>query len=144
MSELTVSMQRYIKAVNELCSEGEGARLLDIASKVGVSKASACVAMKALQQKGMVYRDSTRRSFLTAKGKNSALLLLKKFDVLFGFLSEVLGVREDIAQADACAIEHIISMDALCALCRFTRKTARKNQLYENDCAALNNKWEFS
>jgi len=60
VKNLSVSMRNYIKAVYELSSGNEGARVVDIADRLGVTKASVCVAMKNLQEKGLVYRDGHR------------------------------------------------------------------------------------
>lgn len=53
MKALTFSMQNYTKAVYELSSGNEGARVVDIADRLGVTKASVCVAIKILQAKGL-------------------------------------------------------------------------------------------
>jgi Mn-dependent DtxR family transcriptional regulator len=60
-------MKHYIKAIYELSDDGMGVRISDIAAKVGVTKASSCIAMKILQEKEMVYRDVTDWFFLQKK-----------------------------------------------------------------------------
>ncbi len=79
-------MQHYIKAVYELSLEGEGVRISDIAAKVGVTKASTCVAMKALQEKNMVYRDTCKLVFLTNEGEHQAASALDKAGIKRRFL----------------------------------------------------------
>ena len=122
MKGLSVSMQNYIKAVYELSSGGDGTRICDIAAKVGVTKASACVAMKSLEKKKLVYRDANRIVFLTTEGEFQALRALDKAGIIRRFLTDVLGVSHEIAEADANEIEHFVSAETLCALCRFSNQ----------------------
>ena len=45
--------------------------------------------------------------------------ILDKFEMLRKFLVG-LGVDKEVAKHDACAIEHVVSVDTLCAICRST------------------------
>jgi hypothetical protein len=45
----------------------------------------------------------------------------RKFEMPKQFLTGVLGVDKAVAEQDACAMEHVISVDSLCAICRFAR-----------------------
>ena len=119
---LTTSQQDYIKVIYELSGSGEGAHVSDIADMLGVNKASASVAMKALQQKKMVRRDSYRMVYLTAEGIREAAYMAKKYETIKGFLTGVLRIDGATADTDADAIEHVISVETLCSLCRFTNR----------------------
>ena len=116
MTKLTASKEHYIKAVYELDRDGEGARISDIAEKLNVTKASVCVAMKSLQQKKLVERAASRKVFLTPKGKHQAESMVNKFNLIKRFLMEVCRLDEDQAEIDACALEHVTSMDACCSM----------------------------
>lgn len=115
-------MQHYVKAIYELSSGCGGVRISDIATKLEVTKASSSVAIKALQEKKMVYRDANRLVFLTEDGEYQAILALDKFAIIRGFLTEVLDVEPAIADSDACAMEHVISTETLCTFCRRTNR----------------------
>ncbi len=130
---LTTSQQDYIKAVYELSGSGEGAHVSDIAHMLGVNKSSASVAMKALQQKKMVRRDSCRMVYLTAEGKWEAAYMIKKYETIKGFLIGVLKIDGAIADKDACAIEHVISIETLCSLCRFTNRKCTRGCYMKTD-----------
>ena len=58
--------------------------------------------------------------------------MLDKFDVIKRFLIGVLRVNEEVAKNDACAMEHVISVDTLCALCRFTGVSDSKKNCRDN------------
>lgn len=103
--------------------DGEGARISDIAAVLGVTKASACTAMKALQSKKLIDRDAYRLVCLTIKGEVQAILAIHKNTIIRNFFVEVLDINKEITSKDACAIEHVISMETLCALCRCLHKS---------------------
>jgi len=119
MSNLTSSMQHYLQAIYELSSGGEGVRISDVANKRKVSKSSACTAMKVLQAEGLIRRDSMRLVLLTEKGEEQAIAITNRFDIIRLFLMNVLGISKKNADADACAMEHTISIETLCSFCRF-------------------------
>lgn len=123
MTALTVSNEHYIKAICETDLDGDGARISDIAAKLDVSKASACVAMKALEQKKIVQRDVYRRVLLTPEGKNCAAFIQNKYAVIKRFLVEVLKLDERLANIDACALEHVISIETFYSMLRLVENT---------------------
>ena len=118
MSNLSTSMQHYIKAIYELSINGKGIRISDIAAELNVTKASVCTAMKSLEQKKMVYRGAERLVLITNEGEYQAILIIDKFSIIRRFLTNVLGVSNEIAEQDACAIEHVLSNKTLCSMCR--------------------------
>ena len=121
MNTPTASQAHYIKAVFELSSAScdGSARVVDIANKTGVSKASASLAMSKLEKERLVRKDERRQVYLTPAGKRLAVQMLDKCTVIRDFLTDVLTMDKEIAAADACAIEHVVSVDTLCSLCRY-------------------------
>ncbi|MGI5900621.1 MAG: metal-dependent transcriptional regulator [Christensenellales bacterium] len=128
MKNLTPSQSHYIRAVYELSSDcDDGVRVCDVAKKLSVSKASASLALSKLAEQGFLYKDADRHGHLTESGERKAVLLLDKFDVIRTFLVKTLGVEKSVAAHDACAIEHVISTDTLCAICHFSNRTRCTN-----------------
>jgi Mn-dependent DtxR family transcriptional regulator len=123
---LSVSMQHYIKAIYELSPRGGGTRVCEIAANIGVTKASACVAVQTLQQKKLVRRDSRRLVFLTKEGERLAVSTLDKAAIVLRYLTDVLGVGPGTAETDACAMEHVVSDETLCSMCRKVNDTAKR------------------
>lgn len=121
--KLSKSQAHYIRAVYELSIGCDGVRVVDIAEKLSLSKASASLAITKLAQQGFMRRDTERHVFLTDEGEREAIRLLDRFQVIRQFLVGILNIKSDIAEHDACALEHVISMDTLCAICRFTAKS---------------------
>ncbi len=136
MKTLTPSQAHYIKTVFELSSAScDGSvRVVDIAEKLGVSKASASLAMSKLEKEGLVHKDERRQVCLTLAGERLVVRMLDKCTIIQDFLTEVLTMDKEIAAADACAMEHVVSIDTLCALCRYSNRTSARRQCEENCC----------
>jgi Mn-dependent DtxR family transcriptional regulator len=62
MSELTFTMENYLEAIYELTANGRGARVSDIASRLGVTKASTNSAMATSPRRGSSKQKNTARS----------------------------------------------------------------------------------
>lgn len=131
--KLTKSQARYISTVYELSVGNAGARVIDIAEKLSLSKASVSLSMKKLTQKGLVRKNAERHVYLTKDGEHHAVRMMNKFELLKRFLIEIIGVDKEVAGNDASAIEHVISVDSLCAICRFTGRLQAKNE-WESFC----------
>jgi DtxR family Mn-dependent transcriptional regulator len=116
---LSESQAHYVKAIYALSATCDGVRICDIAEELCLSRASVSLAMKRLANQGLVRKDTERHISLTKDGRREAVLMLDKFEMICRFLVGVLGLDEEVAEHDACAIEHVISVDTLCAMCRF-------------------------
>jgi len=116
MEKLTFTMENYLEAVYELSQEGKGARVTDIAEKMGVTKASANNAMSVLADRGLIINEKYQEIHLTDAGLKHAKLISEKHHTLELFLIQVLGVETELASQDACAIEHVISNDSVDAM----------------------------
>lgn len=122
MDKLTFAMENYLEAIYELSAQGAGARVSDIALRLGVTKASTNSAMSTLSEKGLIVSERYKEVFLTPEGLKLAELTSKKHHVIRQFLTEVLKVEPSIAEADACAIEHVISSDSIAAMQAFMER----------------------
>ena len=122
MEKLTFSMENYLEAIYELSTDGNGARISDIAERLGVTKASANSAMSTLSEKGLIINEKYKEIFLTPSGREFAEFTSKKHHVIQHFLTKVLKIDIVIADRDACAIEHVISNDSIHAMQKFILK----------------------
>ena len=68
MGKLSFTMENYLEAIYELSREGTGARITDIAERLGVSKASTNSAMATLAEKGLIIYEKYKEVNLTPKG----------------------------------------------------------------------------
>lgn len=108
--KMTPSKENYLKVMLGLSGE-EGIRSVDIANALGVSKASVSSMMNVLRDEGYVTKEKYGVVTLTVSGKNVAVNIKRRYEVLKRFLHNVLGVEAKIAAEDACRMEHLISSE---------------------------------
>ncbi|SDH88665.1 metal-dependent transcriptional regulator [Desulfosporosinus hippei] len=125
MGKLTFAMENYLEAIYELSTDGTGARISDIAERLGVTKASANSAMSTLSEKGLIINEKYKEIFLTPTGREFAEFTSKKHQVIEQFFTQILKVDIAIADQDACAIEHVISNDSIHAMQEFLIKKSK-------------------
>ncbi len=138
MKNLTTSQTHYIKAVYELSfnSADRSVRIVDIAEKLDVSKASSSIAMSKLSDEKLVVKDERRQVFLTQEGERHVISIMDKCKIIQGFLTDILEVNIETAKLDTCAIEHVVSLDTLCSMCRFIHRIDMKKQC-NKECHVL-------
>lgn len=108
IGKLTEHQEMYVKAIHVLGEKHRVARVKDIAKYLGVTKSSVSSALKHLAEKELIVYDPYSYATLTNKGKSLAEELLNKYDVLSDFLTEILAVPEDLAEENACRMEHVV------------------------------------
>ncbi|MCB8815003.1 metal-dependent transcriptional regulator [Desulfosporosinus shakirovi] len=126
MEKLTFTMENYLEAIYELSSDGNGARISDIAERLSVTKASANSAMSTLSEKGLIINEKYKEIFLTPSGRELAEFTSKKHQVIQEFFTKILKVDAVIANRDACAIEHVISNDSIYAMQEFIHRRKKR------------------
>jgi DtxR family Mn-dependent transcriptional regulator len=141
---LSKSKAHYVKAIYALSAACDVVRICDIAEALCVSRASVSLAMKRLVKQGLVRKDTEHHIFLTKDGTREAVLMLDTFEMIRRFLAGVLEVNEEVAEHDACAIEHVISADTLCAMCQFYSCWAEENGIQMSDTACNRNELQES
>lgn len=102
------SAENYLEAILMIKEHKEIVRSIDIVRVLNFSKPSVSVAMKNLKEAGLVTMDETGRIELTAEGEKIATKIYERHVKVSDWLTS-LGVPRDIAEADACRMEHVIS-----------------------------------
>lgn len=101
------SKEDYLKAILILRKKHGACRSVDVSNYMGVSKSSASMAIKKLEEVGLVIRDDWR-IVLTESGEELAEKLCEK-DTFFTKWFKEIGVSNETAEVDACMVEHAIS-----------------------------------
>ena len=83
-------------------------RSIDVVHQLELTKPSVSVAMKRFRENGYIEMDSEGFITLLPPGEEIAQRIYDRHKLLTRFLI-CLGVREDVAAADACKIEHDLS-----------------------------------
>lgn len=110
------SVEDYLKIIYTL-SKQKAVHGSDVAGKLGVSRPTVSVALKALAEEGYVFVDDTHEIHLTERGRRIAEDTYERHNTLCRLLTE-LGVDEKTAAADACEMEHAVSRESYEALKR--------------------------
>lgn len=107
---MTESNEDYLEAIVRLGgTDKKSVRSVDVATDLGVSKASVSKAIAGLKAAGMLDQPYYGDITLTSEGYEYGRKVLEHHTMLYGFLHDVLGIDEETADAEACLIEHDIS-----------------------------------
>lgn len=109
---LTVANEDYLECMVRIEREDhelEGVRSVDIAQRLGVSKASVNKAVTALKAQGLVEQSHYGKVMLTDQGREQGEAVWYRHRLLRTFLMQELGVEFDQADAEACMMEHALS-----------------------------------
>ena len=112
------SGEDYLETIFLLSKNNPGVHAIDIAKKLGYSKPSVTRAIGILKSKGFVIVDEFNHIKLTNDGLVKAEKLYERHRTLSKFL-ELLGVKPQIAEKDACRMEHDISDETFCCISKF-------------------------
>ena len=111
MKKLHASGEDYLEAILVLQKQKGMVRSVDVARHMEVSKPSVCHAVATLKNGGFLTMDDGFFLHLTNIGREVAEQIYEKHR----FFTERLiaaGVDPEIAEADACRIEHVISEES--------------------------------
>jgi DtxR family Mn-dependent transcriptional regulator len=109
---VTQSQEDYLEMVSFLSDEGE-VRVTDIASRLNFSKPAVSVALKILEEQNLVQHQRYKKVSLTEKGQALAASIRERHNLIKEFLFKNLCVSEEIAEQDACKMEHILSEETM-------------------------------
>ncbi len=109
------SSENYLETILILSKKRPVVRSVDIANELGFKKSSVSIAMKNLREKEHITVTEEGFIYLTDSGKAIAEEIFERHEVLSAAL-EKLGVPKDIADEDACKMEHILSTESFHAL----------------------------
>lgn len=110
MLTLSMTHEDYLEAMVMLgAGTTQSVRAVDVADKMGVSKASVNKAVSVLKEKGFVNQPYYGDITLTDDGVTYGNKVLDRHQALTLFLSKAVGIDPKIAEEEACKMEHAIS-----------------------------------
>ncbi|MCL2861193.1 MAG: metal-dependent transcriptional regulator [Firmicutes bacterium] len=119
MKVLKRSGEDYLEAIYNLSKQGGGVKSVDVAMSLNVTKPSTHRAIENLVKNGLALKESYGQVSLTCEGEKLAKEVLKKHKAVTMLLTKILGVSEEIAEIDACKIEHELSEETTKKLYEF-------------------------
>lgn len=116
---LSESLEDYLEIILALSLEQVSVRVRDIARAKGVRMPSVTAALHRLSEKGLVEYEAREHVGLTPAGETIAHRLAGRHRFLTRLLHRLLHVPEEIAERDACGLEHHLSSESLDRLAAF-------------------------
>jgi len=113
-----VTKEEYIETIHVLQKLGGRAKTGQIAGHMGVRPPSVTQMLVKLQGEGLVEYEPFIGAKLTPAGAKLARELMARHRVIGDFF-EILGIEADIAERDACVIEHHMSKESAARLRKF-------------------------
>ena len=122
--KLSMAGEDYLESIYRIMMETSdgrerGVRSVDVAEQLGVSKASVSKALATLRESGMVEQTRYGRVMLTGAGEVYARRVWRSHRALRAFLTGELGVEPEVADEEACLLEHYLSEDTMNRWCDY-------------------------
>lgn len=121
MHEIQESGEMYLETILRLSKRLANVRSIDVANEMGYSKPSVSRGVGILREDGYIVVDDSGYLTLTASGRAIAEKIYERHQVLSNILEQI-GVTPEVAAADACKLEHVISDESFAAIkkiCKF-------------------------
>lgn len=114
-TRLTSANEDYLEAIVRLgeSQNQEEIRSVDIANLLNVSKASVNKALSTLRADGYIEQERYGRITLTPEGRAYGQEVWGRHQILRNFLIHELGVDYEVANEEACMMEHALSQDTM-------------------------------
>lgn len=110
-SDLTRSVEDYLKTIYHLTEAGDPASTTDLAGALAVAAPSVSGMLRRLSEQGFVVHERYRGATLTPTGLREALRVLRRHRVIESYLVDQLGYSWDAVHHEAERLEHAASDD---------------------------------
>jgi len=125
---LTPTLEDYLEAISRLVARKGDAHAKDIAEAVSVHISTVTTALRSLSEKGLIHYSPYKAAKLTRDGQKVADRIVDRHEAIRTFLTEILLVSGDVAEENACRMEHVLDkevMEHLTFFARFVRQCPR-------------------
>lgn len=129
-------MEDYLERILELINTKGYARVVDIASGLGISQASVTNMVQRLDADGLLKYEKYRGLVLTTAGELLARNITHRHQLLTDFL-KLLGIDDEVIYHDVEGMEHHISPPTLRAIEALTAQLQRQPSLLKRVKEAL-------
>nr|WP_330366837.1 metal-dependent transcriptional regulator [Butyrivibrio sp. WCD3002] len=120
--EMHESGEDYIETIYLLKKKNGSVRSIDVANELNFSRPSVSRAVGILKEDGFITVEEGGELELTEAGLKKAKSVYERHTNLTKFLMLTAGVNEEIAENDACRIEHIISPETFKGIKKFVKE----------------------
>ena len=113
------SGENYLETILILSKKNGSVRSIDIARELDFSKPSVSRAMGLLKESGHIDIAANSEITLTELGLQTANQIYERHRTITQFLMKTTKVSLDVAEKDACRIEHIMSEEVFLGIKQF-------------------------
>jgi DtxR family transcriptional regulator, Mn-dependent transcriptional regulator len=117
--KISSNMEDYLEAIATLKKQLGAARVKDIGRLLKVKNPSVNAALNTLSNAGLVTHERYGYADLTPEGDLLARDVMARHDALVTFFTMILGVDSQIAEVDACRMEHSMSKEGFERMSKF-------------------------
>jgi DtxR family transcriptional regulator, Mn-dependent transcriptional regulator len=110
---LSANMEDYLEAILELETQSQVARVRDVAARLKVHVSSVSNALRVLKTRELVNHESYGYITLTESGRIIAEGVRRRHEAIVDFLQRILLMPPEVAEEEACRMEHSLGADAL-------------------------------
>jgi len=110
----------YLEKIYELSKDKGYTRIKEISKELNVKPASASEMMRKLSELGYIVYKKRLFVTLTEKGRKVAESIRERREMLVRFLT-TLGIPKNVAERDACLIEHVLNPETVKQLKNFVK-----------------------
>ena len=128
---ISKSLEEYLKVIYIIKKQNQEPRVTDIAEKMKCSKASVNKSIKLLKEEKLINYEPYGHIELTQEGNKLAKKILEANDIVYLFLTEILGEEKEIAEQEAKEIKMVMKDITLNKLAKYVHKELG---LYSLDC----------
>ncbi len=130
-NNLSASLEDYLELICNLLETSSSVKAVEIAKKLNISRASVSEALVKLADKKLIIYEGHKGITITPEGLKKAKEVILKHDTFTSFFENTLGLNKELAEENACKIEHVIS-DEVFERIREFQKYCEKNQDFIN------------
>jgi len=129
---LTKGLEDYMKAIYIISKRKKIVRVKDIAKLLKVKPSSVTVSLRKLSEIGLIEYEKHGYIDLTEEGLKVANKLSSRYHSIEYFLEKILGLPREIAENDACSMEHYLhdkTVNRIRKFVKFIEETPKKMEL---------------
>ena len=128
---ISKSLEEYLKTIYIIEKQNKKPRVTDIAEKMSCTKASVNKSLKLLKEEKLISYEPYGEIEMTEEGIKLAKKILEANDIVYLFLTEILGEKKEIAEEEAKKIKMSMSDSTLNKLAKYLHNELG---LYSLDC----------
>ena len=128
---ISKSLEEYLKTIYIIQKQENVPRVTDIAIKMNCTKASVNKSLKLLKEERLINYEPYGKIDLTEEGLKLAKKILEANDIVYLFLTAILGETPEVAEKEAKDMKMVMKDSSINKLARYVHKELG---LYSLDC----------